>query len=414
MTWRTGDAVDLLTTSANRLLTSAGHLESLPLTDGLTGYLPPRPPTVPIDPNSLYWISEVMGQGWQPLVDSRLATVIVNAPAYSSTAARITQSGVAYLCPHYIRMGPADLEADTIRPRLRVLTLGDSVRKVAEREGWSVSPSDKGLFARRCEDLLGGADALLDLSSDLVCLELLNELRSPATASAGLRLNDGRIYFPLADVESAIASAGAGTSAIELVESGVLRRGLLFKCDLCRQTSFYEQDELADRLRCARCRQPFGISAPGWLGTDEPQWHYRVAEVLFQFLENNGDLGLRATQTFLRPRRESQLAFEYLHEIDLVDGGDPKPIELDICVQVGGDLWIGEAKTGPNLGNKRERIAKLRGLRRAAEVLRPRGLVFVTASDSWTDHTRGEIARSFESMPLEVKMISSPRRRPQS
>jgi hypothetical protein len=43
-------------------------------------------------------------------------------------------------------------------------------------------------------------------------------------------------------------------------------------------------------------------------------------------------------------------------------------------------LWIGEAKIAPTLGTANETKAKLRGLKRVAEVLRPHGVLLVTGA----------------------------------
>ena len=139
----------------------------------------------------------------------------------------------------------------------------------------------------------------------------------------------------------------------------MLLRGLVFRCPLCALKGWYGADELAERLRCARCRRPFTLAErlrcarcrrpftlteSGWQPPNEPQWRYRLAEVLWQLLEHHGDLPLRALSEVLnlgRGRLSGPSAM--LHEQDLWAPGAERPIELDICAQRGPELWIGES-----------------------------------------------------------------------
>ena len=82
---------------------------------------------------------------------------------------------------------------------------------------------------------------------------------------------------------------------------------------------------------------------------------------------------------------------------------------LDICAQHGSELWIGEAKVANSLGREPQARAKLDGLRRAANLLRPHGILLVTASEGWTDRTK-EIARDvLAGTPNELRFARCPR-----
>ena len=149
---------------------------------------------------------------------------------------------------------------------------------------------------------------------------------------------------------------------VELLGGAIVMRGLVFRCPLCRLKAWYGADELADRLRCARCREPFALTDCGWQPGTEPQWRYRLNELLWQLLMHNGDVPLRALRETLGiGRRQVRQPTASLHEHDLWPPGAETPIELDICAQRGPELWIGEAKVANSLGGEPQARAKLAG-----------------------------------------------------
>jgi hypothetical protein len=188
----------------------------------------------------------------------------------------------------------------------------------------------------------------------------------------------------------------------------VLLRGLVFRCPLCALKGWYGADELAERLRCSRCRRPFTLTESGWQPGPEPQWRYRLAEVFWQLLQHNGDLPLRALRNVLGIGGSWQLGpTAFLHEHDLWAPGADRPIELDICAQRGSELWIGEAKTAGSLGSATQAAAKLDGLRRSAELLRPHGVLLVTAKPGWSDDTERKAHDALGDLGCEILLASS-------
>jgi hypothetical protein len=408
------DVTAALRQPANRLLTDASGLESLAISDGKTGYLPPRLPAVRArSGGGLYWMSEVAGVNWQPLPDARLAAAVVHAPGYGTAQARPTRDGVAYLCPHFIRRGDEDLEAATIRPRIATLGLREQLATIAADDGWTLAPSDKGLYAEACAATLGGDGGLLDAVTDPGWAAVLSGLRhagAPDGSPRGWDLKDGRVYFTIQEVEAVRAEASAMAPEVgELLRRGVLLRGLVFRCPLCALKGWYGADELAERLRCSRCRRPFTLTEPGWQPEPEPQWRYRLAEVFWQMLQHNGDLPLRALRNVLGIGGDWQSGpTAFLHEHDLWAPTAERPIELDICAQRGPELWIGEAKIAGSLGAGAQATAKLDGLRRSAELLRPHGVVLVTAKPAWSQDTERKAHDALGKLGCEILLASSP------
>jgi hypothetical protein len=401
------DALDPLDDRPSRLLSQAPGLETIALQDGETGFLPPELPEVGEAPGQrIYWMSELLGDNWQPLPDARLAASLVRLPSYDSSSARPTRSGVAYLSPHFIRMSD-DMAAESVRPRIAVLGLREQLAAILTEIGWRLEPSDKGQYAAGAANLFGGDDGLREALSSSDWWGALSSLRSDTTLDQerrGWKLADQRTYYELAELEAIRAETRLDPDVPELLESRIILRGLVFRCPLCRLKAWYGADELADRLRCARCREPFALTDRGWQPETEPQWRYRLNEMLWQLLSHNGDVPMRALRESLGiGKDEVRVPTTSLHEQDLWDPDRDSPIELDICAQRGPELWIGEAKIANNLGSEREARAKLEGLRSAAQILRPHGILFVTASEGWSARTI-EIARGMlGELPTELR-----------
>jgi hypothetical protein len=409
------DLLSDLEQPAARLLTRAPGLETLALEDGATGFLPPELPAIgEAFREHIYWMAEVIGRNWQPLPDSRLSAEIVRLAGYDGQHARPTRAGVAYLCPHFMRSSD-DLEGEVVRPAIAVLDLHDQLAAVLATKGWRLEPSDKGQYAEGAARLFGGDDELaaaLAAPSWWGALSALGAHAQPAGTPRGWKLTDQRTYYALDEIEVIRAETKLETELAELLERRILNRGLVFRCPICRLKGWYGSDELAERLRCARCREPFALTDRGWQPAAEPQWRYRLNELLWQLLMNHGDIPLRAVRETLGVgTAEIASPAASLHEQDLWAPQDDTPIELDICAQIGPQLWIGEAKLANSLGTAREARAKLARLRQAAEIIRPHGILLVTASDTWTDRTRELAGKAFRGLPAELRFASS--RRPE-
>ena len=143
-----------------RLFSRAPGLETFPLQDNATGFLPPELPGDREAPGQrIYWMAELLGENWQPLPDARLSAQIVHWPSYNSASARPTRSGAAYLCPHFVRMSD-DMASEVVRPRIAVLGLREQLSTILAESGWRLEPSDKGTDAAGAAKLLGGDDEL--------------------------------------------------------------------------------------------------------------------------------------------------------------------------------------------------------------------------------------------------------------
>jgi hypothetical protein len=305
------------------------------------------------------------------------------------------------------------MASEVVRPSIAVLGLREQLAVLLAESNWRLEPSDKGQYADGAAKLFGSdyeLRAALAASSWWGALTALRSETTPDEGRRGWKLADRRTYYGLAELEAICVENGLETDVPELLQRRILIRGLVFRCPVCRLKGWYGADELADRLRCARCREPFSLTDRGWQPEPEPQWRYRLNELLWQLLMHNGDVPLRALRETLGiGTAEGGPPTASLNEHDLWEPGAETPIELDICAQRGPELWIGEAKVANSLGPEPQARAKLDGLRKAAELVRPHGILFVTAAEAWTERTE-EIARGvLGELPSELRFARCPR-----
>ena len=394
---------DLIPTDPRRLLATDSYGIGQPtlLDDvGRSAQLPTPIPTVRAErEHETRWITDVRVDGWQPVSNPYLGPAVVDAASYGTETTRATRIGAAYFCPHHIWFG-GDLEGGTVRPRLHELSLIDQVGRILARADWRCEPSDKGIYAAATADLFGGLNHLAAALVEPTWDRVLRGLRSD---ERGLELKDGRRYLDLATLLDA-AEDWTAQDAQEAVDRGIIGRGLIHKCSVCRWASWYDQSEIGGDLRCGRCRARAELGDLNWIGDGEPRWYYRLAEVAWQFLAANGDLPIRG---IFQELWDDGVAMAATPELDLWEPGADRPIEIDICVQRAAELWIGEAKVSPKLGTVAEENAKLSKLAQVAAILGAHGVLFVTAADEFQPKTQGRITGKFPSGGLPRAVMAS-------
>jgi hypothetical protein len=319
----------------------------------------PVPTTVTAaEPTSMKWMTEVRLDTWAPLRHRALGPVVLDAPSYGHRLVRTTREGVAYFSPHWGFTTGQALESIVVRPRLRAMPLLQQLQVILEPYGWRCESSNKGVFAVETIALFGGVEPTRDALRDPVLRPVLNaylDYKAP-----GLDLtHDSRRYLSLKDIVSVVGGAReTGEAALhDLLGTGVLRQGLVLKCSRCRQAAWYDTGDVGSRFICNRCRLDQAQSPASWLDEAEPVWSYALAEVVFQFLEHDGDLPLLAAQDLLsRTRNPSEQALE----VDVYEPGAKRPHEVDIALADGFRLWVGEASKKAKFDPHPRRLRRLK------------------------------------------------------
>jgi hypothetical protein len=380
-----------------------GRAESVPLVDHQTLPLDtPLPRRVATEPETkMRWVTEVSSPQWAAVRHPTLATEILKTRLGATDQVRTSREGVSYLCPNAIILGGESLADNVVRPTLRPLTLLEQLDVIARSAGWSVRQSDKGAYATEAARLFGDPDGLVEALRDPTLRTVFDAYLKKDGVPGKWLSQDGRRYMSWKNLEDLVGAEATERGVPKLLETGVLERGLILKCERCRQKAWYHIETISEHFRCNRCRLDQPVEEH-WVEGYEPAWFYRLAEVLLQFLKANGDVPILAVfDTFDRGR---PLAHAY--ELDLYPPSADK-LELDIFVAEESRLWIGEANVTGNYSQ--ERLSLVRDV---AEVLGAYGVVLATSKPRWPSGTLTAANHVFESAPrLRLRMPSHVERR---
>lgn len=349
------------------------------------------------DPFALRWITDVRLDDWTPMNHNRLASEIIKAP---SNSVRIADTGPAYLCPLHTTFGREGLESLTSRPTLHRLDLLEQVQKALAADGWQAKPSDKGTYAEQTTLLFGGLDSLWNALLEQPTRALFDGYLA---GEVGRRFRD-RTYLRAEDTPAEVDA--------ELLQryevAGVLRRGLALKCERCRQAEFYELETVSRTFRCTRC----GLSqmhGPGhWLGAPSPEWHFGLAEVVYQFLQHYGDIPVQAARHLLQVSKQpAAVAFEL--ELHDAEGGKS---EHDLVLTRGSRLLIGEATADDRLGKPCKEVERLERLALVADKLEAEAIILATTKPRFAEITVRRARAIVEKPWRPLKLIEGLKRDP--
>lgn len=368
----------------------------------------PLPDSAPEgDEQEMRWMVEARVDGWSPVrASSALAAKSFLAPSYEHGMVRATRYGLAYFNPDVITLSGQALASNTVRPKLRPLTLLAQLEARLGPHGWSCGLSDKGIYSSQTIGLFGGVEQTCAALRDPLLRPLLDAYQRGDSAkekSPGRFLSqDQRRYLSLRDVEKVVDKKSAGDALEQLLERCVLIRGLSLKCRRCRQEGWYGLDEFSGSFRCRRCSLEQEMQRGWWLGDDEPAWLYRLAEVVHQFLKADGDLPLLAAwDRFGRSGRALALTNEL--EFKRADGSG---FETDIVLSNGHELWLGEATSSTGL----EPLDRLDQLGEIADLLSAYGVLLVTSRTRFKKGVREHFSKVFDGLWPKAEVITAVKR----
>ena len=351
------------------------------------------------------WLTEIRGHDWTPIRHRSLSKTLLRGMFTSSDLVRTTRDGVGYFSPggSLIPAG-ASLESVVARPALRPLTVLEQVRIILEPHGWNCQPSDKGIYANESMRLFGGFDELCGALRDPGVRSVIDAYRTNDKNVPGPRLSsDSRRYLLWAHFEQLLDGKPVAAIIDRLLAQSVLRRGLVLKCKRCRQAAWYSVGAVSERFECARCHLEQAADRLSWFGTNEPAWSYRLAEVLYQLLEHDGELALLAVHDEFEPSNRP-LANGFELELTPPQG---KGVEVDIFSADGYRLWIGEAKT-----SGRFESGRLAFIAELASLLDAYGVILATSKPRWPPASHDEVLSVFTGFWPRVRMVASVRTGP--
>jgi hypothetical protein len=380
-------------------LHNVGRYQPIEIIDGATLPLDtPFPKRVSTAvPTQTGWITEIQARNWTPARDARLPKALLSEIRHGTDTMRVTRDGVAYFCPDVMTFGADSLESAVVRPILRPLSVVQQVESVLVDAGWRCVLSDKGVYAREAMELFGGFDGLVAALRDPERRRLMDAyLRKDAP---GLSLShDGRRYLTWTSFEKVAASFDPTEALDRMLRRGILSRGLVLRCQRCRQSAWHSIGTVGEEFRCRRCRLVQPTQRDSWGGSNEPAWSYQLAEVVYQFLSHNGDLPLLAANDSLRTATRP---FQHGYELEVTD---PRGVsrEVDIFALDGYRLWIGEAST-----TGRFESGRMAFVDELAGAVRAYGVLLATTKKRFSAATEAEVDSTFSGTWPRIIMLTN-------
>lgn len=339
-----------------------------------------------VSPNEMRWVTEIQCRDWTAARSPRLPRELLGELRYGLELMRVARSGVAYFCPNIAIWGGESLEGSVVHPVLHPLTVVEQVQAILRPAGWDAEISDKGIYAAQSMDIFGGLDGLVSALRDRERRPLLDAFTAK-NGPGNLLSEDGRRYLTWQQFGTVAGRSDPTAALTELIDRGVLSRGIILRCRHCRQSAWHHIAAVGDDFTCRRCRTTQQTARDTWEAkASEPPWSYQLAEVVYQFLKHNGDLPVLAMNDAFA---DSKRPFMHGFELDVTDPhGECR--DVDIFALDGYRLWIGEATVDGEF-----EAPKIEFVQRLAEATSAYGVLFATSKSTLKPGTQRKITQAF-------------------
>jgi len=298
------------------------------------------------------------------------------------------------------------------RPRLRAPSLATWANLMASQQGRSMVLSPAG---QRVEVVrrLWGDRALLAADFTGPMFPVLRRFcpgKTPESleldAGIGVALPSGSgdvLHEPYLTFEGITKAAGEGTAAAairqrtdEFLRRGVLRRGLVLRCELCSKLAFYTIDDLQQVNRCPRCSTPNDLVQPRWKNpANEPTWFYDLHPSVRDLIAENGDVPLLLSHHL----RTNSRVYADVGELELRDATGSAVAEADLIAHADGLLITAEAKRPADLGSGRVMARALAKRALLAEQLQADQILLATAAPAWPEGAIAALSKEISTRP---------------
>jgi len=294
------------------------------------------------------WMVEVWIERLRlPVRPSQTRLVIEKQPFAFS---RVSRLGAAYMANRVLTLSHQTVEAQLVRPRLRLPTDWQVFNALAGEAALSITLSDKGHYERELIRMLGDLPTVGSHLRHGGIVRTLSRFIDATPNEKGVYDEgvvidkDKRRYLDL----RAMAKLWNGdedaarTLADKYLQNGVFQRGLVVKCPHCRKADWYPLKELSDKVACHRCSREHVFAADAAV-------YFRLDEIAAQVLIHNSHVSLLALDYL---RRRSKMSFLYSTDCEVRREGEDqdKPwLEIDLLAVIDGELLVGECKIGKKL-----------------------------------------------------------------
>jgi hypothetical protein len=325
---------------------------------------------------------------------------------------RTGREEVSYMCPGALVMGNY-METNMLRPNIHVPDADEIFRIVLEDCDYRSTTSDKGRYESTTVQKFGGLEnAWYALWSDkrrqllMKFLDKSDSVKGVVDEGAYLK-SDQRRYMDFASIKKIMQDDALSYDTIDdYVERGVLYRGYIFQCENCSDAAWHSIADVDQTFTCRRCGLKQVYKHQHWKMPNEPLWYYKLDEMVYLMLKNNGHVPLL---TLNKLRVSSKESFLFCHELRILPKEGHKTfLEMDICCIANGKLCIGEAKSNGDLKGDLTEIQTAERYRDLALKIGATMIMFSTTEDTWTEASIKAMNEAFASHPyIEVKKWTS-------
>jgi hypothetical protein len=365
----------------------------------------------PVDPTRHRWLVDIMFIKNLIPRHPALGRTVVHGPNVEDV--RAGREAVTYMCPGAFIMGN-HMETNMLRPSIHVPGAEELFRIVLDDCGYRSQTSDKGRYEDAAVRKFGGLDRAGYALSSGKHRTLLAKYCDKSASTKGV-LDEGvflkgdqRRYMDFASIKKVLQSDSLSYDLIdEYVEKEIFYRGYIFQCENCSDAAWHSIGHLDQTFTCRRCGLNQQYKHQHWKMHNEPQWFYKLDEMVYLMLEHNGHVPLL---TLNKLRASFEDSFLFRSELRIIPEGSSKTyLEMDICCIGNGKLCIGEAKsTGDLSGNNLTAIGTAARYRDLALRIGASIVVFSTSADAWTAASLKAINDSFAPHPhIQVRILTS-------
>ena len=366
-----------------------------------------------VNPQEHRWIVEIGFRNHRIPRHPALGSFLANDPNLGEDSVRASNDGLAYICPGGFVRG-IDPDFNLVRPSIRIPNALVIFRRALEYGAYDCAISDKGKYESETVDKLGGielAGRALRNSKLRSLLEKFLDQSGPVEGvyDNGVFLKDQRRYLNFA---ATVKLLGSNVYATEIIDDYISKklfyRGLILRCSNCSDVGWFSVDEITHNFTCRRCGKKQQYTKTNWRHPDEPSWFYKLDEITYQALLNNGVVPILTLDAL---REKCKDSFLFCPELRINVQGEKKNfMELDICCIPDGELCIGEAKSNGTLATKgisaSETATKYRDL---AVKLGATRVIFSTSSPAWDVASETAMESTFAAFPhIQVSRFAAP------
>lgn len=382
------------------------------INDSLPGWFEsPAPRKLnPVSPLSHRWIVDITFM--QHLIPRHpaLGARAIYGPNVGDT--RAGRGCVSYMCPGSMVLGD-DMETNILRPSIHVPDAEEIFRVILDDCGYRSTMSDKGRYEAEAVRKFGGLDkvgyALWSDKHRRLLMKFLDKTKpGKGVYDEGVYLKDDRRYLSFLAIAKLLASESLARETIdEYIESGIFYRGFIFMCHNCSDATWYSIAELEQTFTCPRCNLKQQYKSTNWKHPNEPSWFYKLDEMIYLMLKNNGHVPLL---TLNRLQQRSKESFLFRHEIRLTPTGETKMfLEVDVCCIPNGRLCIGEAKSNDSIAGTN--LTEIEAATRYHDLALKMGallVVFSTCKPAWDLASQDAMRTAFQESPhIEVIKLTA-------